>query len=377
MHEHNGITRQCDIALTDKPAIKLYFKLPLGVPILEDEDAESYLLAAVFFAMAQNCPIHVHGKVSQLLLRHLTELMHAWHCWLPDQYQVIDIIVDNLDDTPTQPLPGAIGAFSGGVDASFSFWQHSQGRLGHLSQSLKAGVLVHGFDIPLDDQNAFEMIFNQAQQTLANINLPLLPVKTNFREVLPLDWEHVFSTALVAVLANFKQLGGQFLVGSSEPYNALVLPWGSSPVTDYLLSAASFTVWHDGAGYSRTAKVAALADRLSGWPTGINHLRVCWEGQNKQLNCGVCEKCLRTKLNFLATGKPVPACFENPSVDSTLIMQTRRLPPVALGEWSSIQQAAVNNGIKATWLKALSSKIRRDNMRNRLGGIYKALMSIK
>ena len=48
------------------------------------------------------------------------------------------------------------------------------------------------------------------------------------------------------------------LIGSSEPYDALVIPWGSSPITDYLLSGDRLSIVHDGAGFSRTDKVAEV-----------------------------------------------------------------------------------------------------------------------
>ena len=52
------------------------------------------------------------------------------------------------------------------------------------------------------------------------------------------------------------------LVGSSEPYDALVLPWGSNPVTDRLLSGGRLAIVHDGAGFSRTDKISFLSGFL-------------------------------------------------------------------------------------------------------------------
>ena len=52
------------------------------------------------------------------------------------------------------------------------------------------------------------------------------------------------------------------LFASSEPYQALVSPWGAHPLTDRLLSSNSFEIIHDGADFTRTQKTAQLCE----WP---------------------------------------------------------------------------------------------------------------
>jgi len=96
------------------------------------------------------------------------------------------------------------------------------------------------------------------------------------------------------------------VIGSSEPYDSPVPIWGSTPATDYLLSGRGFSIVHDGAGFSRTEKVKSLARNAS----ARRSIKVCWEGAHQGRNCGVCEKCIRTKLNFLAVGVTFPECFD-------------------------------------------------------------------
>ena len=55
---------------------------------------------------------------------------------------------------------------------------------------------------------------------------------------------------------------------------------------------------HDGARHARFQKVRELAS----WPTALAALRVCPGNPGNELNCGVCEKCLRTRLELLAAG---------------------------------------------------------------------------
>ena len=51
-----------------------------------------------------------------------------------------------------------------------------------------------------------------------------------------------------------------------------------------------------------------MASRLAGMlsaaesPLAHRYMRVCWRHTHQDLNCGACEKCLRTQLEFLAAG---------------------------------------------------------------------------
>ena len=62
----------------------------------------------------------------------------------------------------------------------------------------------------------------------------------------------------------------------------------------------------DGAVCNRTEKVAWLSQHAE---ECTDNLRVCWQGPELDRNCGFCEKCIRTKLNFWASGNAIPAAF--------------------------------------------------------------------
>lgn len=98
---------------------------------------------------------------------------------------------------------------------------------------------------------------------------------------------------------------------------------GSTPVADHLMSGDLIQLVHDGAGYSRTEKVARLAD----CPLAVERLKVCCSGRDPSTNCGRCEKCLRTMLNFLAAGRDVPSSLRGkPTVWRILRMRVENAP---------------------------------------------------
>ena len=82
-------------------------------------------------------------------------------------------------------------------------------------------------------------------------------------------------------------------------------PQGSTPWTDPLLGSDAFRIVHDGAGYTRMQKI----DSLLSWESALPFIRVCFERKGVKINCGKCEKCIRTILSFRVVGAGLPSCF--------------------------------------------------------------------
>ena len=79
----------------------------------------------------------------------------------------------------------------------------------------------------------------------------------------------------------------------------LMRAYGSHPLTDPNWSSQALTIRHDTMRYSRFEKTRLIAD----WDAGLEALRVCTSLSSDLINCGQCEKCLRTRLSLLALGK--------------------------------------------------------------------------
>lgn len=332
---------------------ELWFIYPTDLPMPENSDCDSYLLATLLPAMQMKADIIVHGSVSKGLLSNLTELQYVWHKWCPKEFFLIDIKVDSIRDSEERQK-GAIVAFSGGADAQFSAYRHTKGDAGYNAQILKAGVFVHGLDIPLVDVQGFSGAAKMAAEALDDLSLELFIVKTNIRELWSLNWELYCGAALASTLCGFKKYVGVGLLGSGESYDELVTPWGSHPITDPLLSSGTFKVIHDGAGFNRSEKIKAISE----WPLGIKNLRVCWAGGSHDRNCGYCEKCVRTRLNFLLSGVTDPACFATPfqlsSFDSVVLRSE-----AARSEWKLIRSEMIETGQGVEWLPKVEQVLKR------------------
>src|SRR5699024_1865269 len=135
-----------------------------------------------------------------------------------------------------------------------------------------------------EDRSAFGTVLDRARRLHESLGVETFWVRTNSKALNLQDWEHSFAAQLAGCLHLFSTRFEDALVGSSEPYDALVLPWGSNPVTDHLFSGQQMRIVHDGAGFSRTENLGVLA----GIPGSMSGLRVCWAGPDKDRNCGVC-----------------------------------------------------------------------------------------
>jgi hypothetical protein len=326
----------------------LWFDMIPDHPSPDDNDAESYLLATILLSMKEGRTLVVHGAVTHELASNLTEYRDIWSSCLAHLYQEVDFEITRVVEGAVARRE-AICAFSGGVDSTFSLWSHAGRNNGYRSQTVTYGVMVHGLDILLAEERAFARAFARAAGTLRSMGIPLLQVRTNLRDLVPVNWEHLSGPALVASLGCYKGLAGVAIIGAGQTYGSFLVPWGTNALMDPLLTSGWFQVLHDGAARSRSQKLSAIAE----WEEGFNSLRVCWEGPTTDRNCGQCEKCLRTLLNLKLEGLRLPDSF--PEVDdlSPGIRKLRLTSPMVHAEWSDLFAAANRRRIREPWVRAV------------------------
>jgi len=324
-----------------------------GIALPQLKSLDFAALATVFVAMRTGNDLHIGGPVSRRLLRHLEEFQEAWAIWQPHLYRPVRITADTeIDGTECARDRRAVFAFSGGVDSVFSLIRHNFKLAGRRSCSPVAACLVHGFDIPLDQQRAFSVAQQAAQLALAPLQVPLAIVKTNWVSQLCGSWTNEFGAALAACLHQFSGLADTGIIGADEDYSHLRLPWGSNVATNHLLSGSEFEIVTDGAGFTRSKKV----ELISNYRDLAATLRVCWEGESTGRNCGRCEKCVRTKMNFMAFGKE-PVCFADGRPTPWQIITINAHGGVQRDYLREIYSTAKANGINEPWIYWLATGI--------------------
>lgn len=280
-------------------------------------DTQNHALISLLpLAMHHGADLHVQGRVDRCLLENLEELVDAWTLWRPDLFRRVVLSADEVIPAgPDTTRMDAALMYSGGADASYALVAHKTGLLGQRNRDIRAAVMVQGFDIALTDDRWFDVALRRAVPVLQSFGCSLLTVKTNWRQAC-VDWEMGFAFGVTSVLHQLDASYGNGLWAADEPYDLEVIPWGSNSISNPLLSGRAFPIRAVGAGMHRSAKIALIAQHA----VVRDNLRVCWQQPRNGLNCGVCEKCVRTRLALSAAGYPDADAFPG-SLNAKIISQ--------------------------------------------------------
>jgi hypothetical protein len=322
-----------------------------GAPARPD-NFDGVLCAIVVHAMEQRRDIRLHGPATRAILRNLAEFQQAWSRWRPDVYQPVGIQVDSLSN-PRLGDARSLSAFSGGVDSTFTLLRNDP-HADPPRYSVDTAVLVHGFDVDLANSSALQELVDRTEPVRALTGARLCIVRTNSKELRLQKWEDSCGAQLAACLHLFSSQFSHALIGGSDAYDELWLPWGTNAVTDHLLSGGQMAIVHDGAAFCRTDKLAWL----SHVPAALRSLKVCWQGKDQGRNCGVCEKCVRTQLNLMAVGVTDAPCFDRP-LDPRGIRQLAIETDLVLAELRSIVEYGQRHHIDAEWFRALRRRLQQ------------------
>ncbi|TAK50775.1 MAG: hypothetical protein EPO25_18510 [Gammaproteobacteria bacterium] len=314
------------------PAAELWYEFPGATAGDFSGSADGFAAALVLLAMQRAEPLRVRGPVSAVLLRGLREYQQVFRAWFPEQFHVVEIACDEVRAAGPPVAPrGVATAFSGGVDSSYTLLTHLPGREPDPARRVDHALFVHGFDIPLADTATFATAAATYARALGEHGVRLITARTNVREFADLvGWELAHGSALGSVALLPDALLARCYIPSSFPDSDLI-PWGSHPVADPLLSSATLQLIHD-VCRPRFDKVAALA----GWPPALSWLRVCWEQPHGSRNCCRCRNCLRTMIALDLAGV-LKSCPTFPEPLEGARIRRMRLPPEDLTEVATIE----------------------------------------
>jgi len=228
------------------------------------------------------------------------KLIHQWYYTAKRSDFKVEAKIEKFPAC-TQRRDRAGFFFSGGVDSLATLRANRLNiPLGHPG-SIKDGILVYGLEVTSPD--SFSYVRTAMQEIAANAGITLVPIYTNVRE-LNEDWDfwqYQWEGSVFSAIAHSltKRLGAVY-IASTHDIPSLV-PYGTHPLLDPLFSSCALKILHDGIGLSRLERTYLIAD----WEIVLNNLRVCNRSElyeSNKLNCGRCEKCIRTMLELIAVG---------------------------------------------------------------------------
>lgn len=192
--------------------------------------------------------------------------------------------------------------FTGGIDSFYTLIKNKV--------EITDIIYVYGFDIALADKFNRDRISTLLKEVSLEFNVNLIELETNLKDLYKsnkITWDLAHGNALGAV-ANF--LYGDFkkiYIPSTHSYGDS-FPWGSHPLLDHMWSTSYLKIVHDGAEVNRFQKTILISKS----DFALQKLNVCWIDKSKYINCGKCEKCLRTMIALSIQNK-LESCSRFPN----------------------------------------------------------------
>ncbi|MCF8052786.1 MAG: hypothetical protein K9L59_16210 [Desulfobacterales bacterium] len=266
--------------------------------------------------------IAVDGSICPYLLEGLETVMALMQLWSGGAMQPLLIEPAGGDPPPEAEAPRAGMLLSGGIDslAALRLATLRYGA-GHPARPRDA-LLVHGFDIGgVVERGAKYPVFERAKNAMAPVadeaGMEMIPVYTNLRHLCDDRdlWLNFFFGAVLAAVAH--AFGRRMdLVYIASSYDLAHLhPCGSHPLLDPAFSSFGLRICHRDTALSRMEKLKIVSQ----WRTALDNLRVCLANVSDRLNCGRCEKCVRTMTGLAALGRlDATAAFVEDDVDCSM-----------------------------------------------------------
>lgn len=194
------------------------------------------------------------------------------------------------EDSSVKKKKGKGGVFfSWGIDSLYTF-KENYVNITHL-------IAIFGFDIHHRDLSLINMTKKKLKFFAQNHQKKLIFVKTNVRLLTEqyVNWNYIFWAAMASIgLLLDSKLDFLYISSWLDSLSDRKKGWWSHPDLDKLWSNGRIRFIHFGEGVSRMEKIKVI-DAL---PGTYDVLRVCWENKKGLYNCGICEKCTRTILEY-------------------------------------------------------------------------------
>ena len=250
--------------------------------------------------------ILLNAEICPSLREGLQTVMSLMKEWSNGAYKPLSIEAKTHSVSAHLHKQRRAGLFlSGGIDSLAALRANKQIYPEEHPGSIKDCLLVHGFDIGgVIERGMKYHVFDRARAALSAVakdaNVTLIPVYTNIRHLCDerdLWLDKFFGAVLASVGHAFASRLHLVYIASSYDIPNLV-PCGSHPLLDPEYSSFDLRIKLLGLSLSRLEKLRLVA----GWDVAFQNFRVCLANVADRLNCGKCEKCVRTMTGLVAIG---------------------------------------------------------------------------
>ncbi len=293
---------------SDHPGKDVYIKTPVEYARGFDANPDAFLVGCLLPALhLGEKRIFLEGAVCPFLKEGVHVAMHILSHWTQGRYVPIPVEsrVRKHQDPPAQHGAGAGMVMSGGMDSLAALRQNRLHYPDTHPAYVRDSFFLHGFDIGgVVERGAKFHVFDRAMTAVSRITqdagTSLVPVYTNIRHLCDdraLWLDSFFGAVLAAMAHGFSSRINLMFIASSYDIPHLH-PCGSHPLLDPEYSSYGMRIRHRDYELSRLEKIRIVSQ----WDTAFQNFRVCLANVPDQLNCGKCEKCVRTMTELTALG---------------------------------------------------------------------------
>jgi len=345
-----------------RPPFDLRFSfLSGGAPGAEPN---AFLIAAFVAALrAGERRIAVEGSICPVLRDGLCAAAAVLRGWYGGDRRMPEIEPSEGFRAGYPPAAGGEAIFlSGGLDSLHLLLSRGTGLPREHPAAVRHAIFITRFGLFPDEAQIAETALRSeraARETAADAGLPLTVVSTNLLELQ--DNLRSFSLeshgSLFAAIAQlFAGRVSTVALAASDDVMSGLHPWGSHPLLDPLFGTSALRFVHDGIGVTREEKAA----RVGGSAPGRRHLYTCsfpLPG-DPLLNCGRCEKCLRTMMELLVAGALAESETFPRDVTAEAIRNLPGVPPYRRLDyyWEPLASAARRAG-RADLAEAIDARL--------------------
>lgn len=297
---------------SNKPQTDVYFET---IPEFANDivpNANAFLLGGAMPAMlhgerriivdGQACPELRNGLITSM------QQLREWHgkevCH-PISIEATQGFIPGYSETK-----GHVASFqSGGIDSLATLRSNRLDIPLEHPASIRDCLMIYGFDMGMYESMEHNLEgFEYARKRLGKLgheaSFTLIPIYTNLLHLDDDDGNQFyfhFASTLAAVAHAFVPRISAARIPSSDSVIGGLRVGGSHPLLDSNYSSTELRIIHDGTRFTRLEKVGLIAE----WDAGLQNIRVCWDSFRpaEMLNCGTCEKCLRTMTQLLIFDK--------------------------------------------------------------------------
>lgn len=248
--------------------------------------------------------ITIDGETCPGLLGGVAEIMDLMRIWSGGTMHPLIVEPEKISGkTGLDPKHRTGMVYSGGIDSIATLRLNMLGYPKNHPGVIQDCFFIHGFDIGGVvargmKYHVFDRALAAMERVISSAGLNMIPVYTNIRHLCDDRdlWLNKFFGAVLASVAHaFSARVDRFSIASSYDFENLA-PCGSHPLLDPLYSSFDMAIAHKDAHLKRIDKLKIV----SAWDSGFQNLRVCLANVEDRLNCGKCEKCIRTMTGLVA-----------------------------------------------------------------------------